>query len=81
MTRPIAALSLLAGLGLAMAAISHPALAATKKKPMMHGHSAPAAMSTTDELNAQSLAAAQAGKSFSPAAEPMAPAKSSPKKM
>ncbi len=65
---------LLAGLALAMLG-AVPAMAAAKKKPMHHAAATSTDM-TADQLNAQSLSAAQQGKAFMPAASsaPAAPA-------
>lgn len=80
MTVTIAKLSLL-GLALALAGAG-PALAASKK-PVTHAkHAAP--MSSTEDLNAKSLAAAQQGQAFMPTGSPApaaAPATATPKKM
>ena len=81
--KPISAKLWLTGLTLALLGAG-PAIAATKK-PMKHATAHSSGM-TTDELNGQSLAAAQQGKPFMPAANaaPPAPATqgaAAPKKM
>jgi hypothetical protein len=58
----------LAGLALALVGAG-PALAGSKKATH-HAKSETTASATTDDLNAQSLAAAQQGKSFTPVASP-----------